>query len=108
MGTASGLAAVLIWSFTAPIVAAAAGVDPFLYIALGDGIGAFVFVAKWVALRHNPLPERFLIVHRVAMHDLSLRFREIDGACHGDRLFRRRQADGDLRLRWIRKVLVHR
>jgi drug/metabolite transporter (DMT)-like permease len=56
-GTASGVAAVLVWSLTAPVVAIAVGVDPFLYIALGDGIGALVFVAKWIVLRQSPLAE---------------------------------------------------
>ena len=56
-GTAGGIAAVFIWSLTAPIVASAVGVDPFLYVGLGDGVGALVFVAVWVARRHNPLPE---------------------------------------------------
>lgn len=56
-GTAGGITAVFIWSLTAPIVASAVGVDPFLYVGLGDGVGALVFVAMWVARRHNPLPE---------------------------------------------------
>lgn len=56
-GTVGGLAAVLIWSLTAPVIALAVGIDPFLYVTLGDGIGALVFVALWVARRHNPLPE---------------------------------------------------
>jgi drug/metabolite transporter (DMT)-like permease len=56
-GTASGLAAVLIWSLAAPVVASAVGIDPFLYVALGDGIGAVLFLSMWVGLRQNPLPE---------------------------------------------------
>jgi drug/metabolite transporter (DMT)-like permease len=56
-GTASGLAAVLIWSMAAPVVASAVGIDPFLYVALGDGIGAILFLLMWVAQRQNPLPE---------------------------------------------------
>lgn len=56
-GTLGGVAAVFIWSMTAPIVASAIGVDPFLYVALGDGVGALVFAAMWVLRRHNPLPE---------------------------------------------------
>ncbi|KKB77925.1 hypothetical protein VW35_12305 [Devosia soli] len=56
-GTAGGVAAVFIWSMTAPIVASVDGVHPFLYVALGDGVGALVFLALWVARRHNPLPE---------------------------------------------------
>ena len=56
-GTAGGIAAVFIWSLTAPIVASAVGVDPFLYVGLGDGVGALVFVAMWMVRRHNPLPE---------------------------------------------------
>lgn len=56
-GTAGGIAAVFIWSLTAPIVASAVGVDPFLYVGLGDGVGALVFLAMWIARRHNPLPE---------------------------------------------------
>jgi len=57
LGTAGGVAAVFIWSMTAPIVASAVGVDPFLYVGLGDGVGALVFIAMWIARRHNPLPE---------------------------------------------------
>lgn len=56
-GTAGGVAAVFIWSMTAPIVASAVGVDPFLYVALGDGVGALVFIAMWILRRQNPLPE---------------------------------------------------
>lgn len=56
-GTAGGFAAVFIWSLTAPVVASAVGVHPFLYVALGDGIGALVFALMWIARRHNPLPE---------------------------------------------------
>lgn len=56
-GTAGGIAAVFIWSMTAPIVASAVGVDPFLYVALGDGVGALVFIAMWILRRQNPLPE---------------------------------------------------
>lgn len=56
-GTISGLATVLIWSWAAPVVAYAVGIDPFLYVALGDGIGATVFLLMWLALRQNPLPE---------------------------------------------------
>lgn len=56
-GTAGGITAVFIWSLTAPIVASAVGVDPFLYVGLGDGVGALVFIAMWIARRHNPLPE---------------------------------------------------
>lgn len=46
-----------IWSMTAPIVASAVGVDPFLYVALGDGVGALVFITMWILRRQNPLPE---------------------------------------------------
>ncbi|WEK04498.1 MAG: DMT family transporter [Candidatus Devosia phytovorans] len=56
-GTAGGFASVLIWSLTAPVMATAVGVDPFLYVALGDGVGALAFVAMWIIRRHNPLPE---------------------------------------------------
>lgn len=56
-GTASGIAAVVIWSLTAPVVALAVGVDPFLYTAIGDGIGALLFALKWLALRQNPITE---------------------------------------------------
>lgn len=56
-GTAGGVAAVFIWSMTAPIVASAVGVDPFLYVGLGDGVGALVFIAMWILRRQNPLPE---------------------------------------------------
>lgn len=56
-GTAGGVAAVLIWSLAAPVVASAVGIDPFLYVALGDGIGAVLFLAMWVSLRQNPLLE---------------------------------------------------
>jgi len=57
LGTLGGVAAVFIWSMTAPIVASAVGVDPFLYVALGDGVGALVFAVMWIMRRHNPLPE---------------------------------------------------
>lgn len=56
-GTASGLAAVLIWSMAAPVVVSAVGIDAFLYVAFGDGIGALLFGLKWVALRQNPVAE---------------------------------------------------
>ncbi|MET0437189.1 MAG: DMT family transporter [Devosia sp.] len=56
-GTAGGIAAVFIWSMTAPIVASAVGVDPFLYVGLGDGVGALVFIAMWILRRQIPLPE---------------------------------------------------
>lgn len=57
LGTAGGFASVLIWSLTAPVMATAVGVDPFLYVAVGDGVGALAFVAMWIIRRHNPLPE---------------------------------------------------
>lgn len=57
LGTAGGFASVLIWSLTAPVMATAVGVDPFLYVALGDGVGALAFVVMWIIRRHNPLPE---------------------------------------------------
>ncbi|SFV32841.1 Permease of the drug/metabolite transporter (DMT) superfamily [Devosia crocina] len=57
LGTAGGVTAVCIWSLTAPIVASAVGVNPFLYVGLGDGVGALVFLLLWVVRRHNPLPE---------------------------------------------------
>jgi len=56
-GTAGGIAAAFIWSMTAPIVASAVGVDPFLYVGLGDGVGALVFIVMWILRRQNPLPE---------------------------------------------------
>lgn len=56
-GTAGGLASVLIWSFAAPVVASVDAMDPFLYVAFGEGIGALVFVLIWLARRHNPLAE---------------------------------------------------
>lgn len=56
-GTTGGVAAVFIWSMTAPIVASAVGVDPFLYVGLGDGVGALVFIAMWILRGQNPLPE---------------------------------------------------
>lgn len=57
IGTSAGVLSVVIWSMTAPIIGLAVGIDPFLYVALGDGIGALAFVAMWVVQRHNPLPE---------------------------------------------------
>lgn len=55
-GTAGGAAAVLIWSSAAPVIASAVGVDPFLYVALGDGVAAAVFLLMWIVQRKNPLP----------------------------------------------------
>lgn len=57
LGTLGGLTSVLIWSLTAPVMALAMGVDPFLYVALGDGVGALAFVVLWILRRENPLPE---------------------------------------------------
>ena len=54
-GTAGGVAAVLIWSSAAPVIASAVGVDPFLYVAVGDGVAAAVFLLMWLAQRKNPL-----------------------------------------------------
>ena len=56
-GTAAGVTAALIWSTTAPVIASATGVDPFLYAALNDGIATLLFVLGWIFLRRNPLPE---------------------------------------------------
>ncbi|MEF2074669.1 DMT family transporter [Consotaella aegiceratis] len=56
-GSAAGMATVLVWSLAAPVVTYAVGIDPFLYVALGDGIGATVFLLTWLRLRQNPLPE---------------------------------------------------
>lgn len=57
LGTAGGLASVLLWSLTAPVMAAATGVDPFLYVAVGDGMGAIAFAVLWLVRRENPWPE---------------------------------------------------
>lgn len=57
LGTLGGLVSVLIWSLTAPVMALAVGVHPFLYVALGDGVGALAFVVLWILRRENPLPE---------------------------------------------------
>ncbi|MGV8955125.1 MAG: DMT family transporter [Cypionkella sp.] len=56
-GTAGGIATVFVWSLAAPVIALATGMDPFLYVAWGDGIGALTFVALWVVRRHNPLAD---------------------------------------------------
>lgn len=56
-GTAAGVTAALIWSTTAPVIASANGVDPFLFAALNDGVAALLFVLAWVLRRKNPLPE---------------------------------------------------
>ena len=56
-GTLSGLTAVLFWSMTAPVVALAGPIDPFLFVGLEHLIGLGLFVAKWSLARENPIPE---------------------------------------------------
>jgi drug/metabolite transporter (DMT)-like permease len=56
-GTLSGITAILFWSITAPVIASATGVDPFLYTSLSSAIGFCLFFLRWVALKENPLPE---------------------------------------------------
>jgi drug/metabolite transporter (DMT)-like permease len=51
------MVSVLVWSLSAPVMTMATGINPFLYVAVGDGIGALAFVAMWLLRRENPLRE---------------------------------------------------
>ena len=56
-GTSSGIIAVLLWSFYAPVMAYAKGLNPFLCAGVLDGVAFGVFLALQGAARQNPLVE---------------------------------------------------
>lgn len=56
-GTFSGLTAVLLWASAASFIAAAKGVQPFLYYGTEMIIGFLIFVAYWLKRGHDPRPE---------------------------------------------------
>jgi drug/metabolite transporter (DMT)-like permease len=57
LGTASGMLSVVFWSITAPVIAMAPGIHPFLYIGIVHSIGFCLFVVTWTVRRENPLPD---------------------------------------------------
>ncbi|MGO9546502.1 MAG: DMT family transporter [Rhodomicrobium sp.] len=57
IATSSGVLAVLLWSFYAPVVAFAKDIDPFLCAGVLDGVAFLVFLALGTIGRENPLAE---------------------------------------------------
>jgi drug/metabolite transporter (DMT)-like permease len=56
-GTSSGVIAVLLWSFYAPVMAITKGLDPFLCAAVLDGVAFAVFLASQLAGGKNPFSD---------------------------------------------------
>jgi drug/metabolite transporter (DMT)-like permease len=57
IGTSSAIIALLLWSFYAPVVVFAGGINPFLFAGVLDGVAFLVFLALGMIGRENPLSE---------------------------------------------------